>query len=120
MISRQFIVFVGVGLACAAIDIGLMQTLTWAGMHYMLATTLGFGAGLAVNFLLHTRITFSASYSHGTLLRFMAVVLANYLLTLLTVSLFHAWLDMALLGKVVSLPLVAVNGFLLSKHWVYR
>ncbi len=120
MISRQFAVFVAVGLSCAAIDIGLMQLLTWAGVHYMLATTLGFAAGLGVNFLLHTRITFSASYSHGALMRFMVVVLANYLLTLLTVALFHSWLDMALLGKVVSLPLVAANGFLLSKHWVYR
>lgn len=120
MAMRQFAVFVGVGITCAAIDIGLMQLLTWGGLHYIAATTLGFAAGLVVNFLLHTRITFNTGYSHGTLVRFMVVVLINYLLTLLTVSLFHASLDMALLGKVVSLPLVAVNGFLLSKYWVYR
>lgn len=120
MISRQFAIFVGVGIACAVIDIGLMQLLTWAGMHYMLATTLGFAAGLAMNFMLHTRITFQATYSHRALVRFAAVVATNYLLTLLTVTLFHAWLDMPLLGKVVSLPLVAANGFLLSKYWVYR
>lgn len=117
---RQFAVFIGVGITCAAIDIGLMQLLTWGGMHYMIATTLGFAAGLVVNFRMHTRITFRTSYSHSALMRFMVVILTNYLLTLLSVSLFHSWLDMALLGKVLSLPLVAINGFLLSKYWVYR
>lgn len=120
MVTRQFALFIGVGITCAIIDIGLMQLLTSIGVHYLIATTAGFSAGLAVNFLLHTRITFNTVYSHRALMRYMVVVLANYLLTLLTVSLFHAWLDMALLGKVLSLPLVAINGFLLSKHWVYK
>lgn len=120
MVARQFAIFIGVGITCAVIDIGLMQLLTMLGVHYMVAATVGFAAGLIVNFLLHTRVTFRAGYSHGMLVRFMTVVLINYLLTILTVSLFHAWLDMAVLGKVASLPLVAVNGFLLSKHWVYR
>ncbi len=120
MISRQFAVFIGVGITCAVIDIGLMQLLTLFGVHYMIAATAGFSAGLVLNFLLHTRFTFRAGYSHSMLVRFMTVVLANYLLTILTVSLFHALLDMAILGKVASLPLVAVNGFLLSKYWVYK
>lgn len=120
MVTRQFAIFIGVGITCAVIDIGLMQLLTWIGMHYLIATTVGFATGLVVNFLLHTRITFSTVYSHRALMRYMVVVLANYLLTLLTVALLHVWLDMALLGKVLSLPLVAANGFLLSKHWVYR
>ncbi|MCL2657707.1 MAG: GtrA family protein [Betaproteobacteria bacterium] len=120
MVSRQFSIFVMMGIACAVIDIGVMQLLIWAGMYYLVATTVGFATGLIANFLLHTHITFSKSYSHGALMRFMAVVLLNYVLTLLTVSLFHMWLNMTLLGKLLSLPLVAVNGFLLSKHWVYR
>lgn len=117
---RQFAVYLGVGITCAVIDIGLMQFLTWLGAHYMLATTAGFAAGLVVNFLLHAHVTFSVGYSHGALMRYMVVVLANYVLTLAAVSLFHAWLDMALLGKILSLPLVAVNGYLLGKHWIYR
>lgn len=117
---RQFVLFIGVGLACAVIDVGLMQVLIVFNVHYAVAATAGFAVGLAANFLLHTRLTFSARYSHGVLVRFMFVVLANYFITILFVSRFHAWLDMAVLGKVLSLPLVAINGFFLSKRWVYR
>jgi hypothetical protein len=46
--------------------------------------------------------------------------LANYAITLIAVEVFHVWLNMPLLGKVLSLPLIAVNGFLLSKYWIYR
>lgn len=117
---HQFAVFVFVGLTCAVIDVGLMKLLSQLGMHYMLAATCGFVTGLAANFLLHTRLTFRAAYTHGTLMRFMGVVLVNYLLTLVCVTVFHYWLDGAVLGKVLSLPVVAVNGYLLSKHWVYK
>lgn len=117
---RQFIFFIGVGIACAVIDVGLMQILIVLGFNYLLAATVGFAAGLSANFMLHTRLTFSARYSHRVFLRFMGVVLVNYCLTILCVSLFHRWLDMPVLGKIFSLPMVTVIGFFLSKHWVYK
>lgn len=120
IISRRFLVYVAVGISCAALDIGLMKLLISLGINYLLAATFGFLAGLILNFLLHTRVTFRAQYSHYAFVRYMVVVLANYILTLLTISLFQVSLDMPLLGKVVSLPLVAVNGFFLIKNWVYR
>lgn len=118
--TRQFSVFVGVGIVCAVIDVGLMQMLVVAGAPVFSATTAGFLAGLGLNFLLHTRVTFRASYTHAALVKFMLIVVLNYLLTLLCVGLFSAWLSNALIGKLLSLPLVAANGFLLSRHWVYR
>lgn len=117
---NQFVVFVLVGVTCAVIDVGLMKVLGMFGLHYMYAATIGFAAGLAANFALHTALTFKASYSHAKLVRFMGVVLVNYLITMFCVSQFHHWFGMPVLGKVISLPLVAVNGFLLSKHWVYK
>jgi putative flippase GtrA len=117
---RQFIVFIGVGLTCAIIDVGLMQMLIFFNVHYVVAASTGFAAGFVANFLMHASVTFNAKYSHRVLGRFIIVVFVNYLLTILFVSFFHEWLDMAVLGKVLSLPLVAVNGFFLSKHWVFR
>lgn len=116
----QFLLFVLVGLVCALLDVGLMQLLTFLDFNYILAASVGFMAGLAANFLLHTRLTFRARYSHVILVRFMCVVLVNYLLTILFVSIFHKWIDMAVLGKILSLPLVAINGFFLSRRWVYQ
>ncbi len=34
-------------------------------------------------------------------------------------SLTH-WLDSLMAGKLVSLPLVAVNGFVLSRRWIFK
>ncbi|MCD2511090.1 GtrA family protein [Comamonas endophytica] len=117
---RQFMTYMAIGVFCALLDIGLMQLLILSETNYILATTAGFAASLCVNFLLHMNLTFKAIYSHGSLVRYLCVVLANYCLTLLTVSIFHAWLDMAILGKILSLPLVAINGYFFSKHWIYR
>lgn len=117
---RQFMTYLAVGVASAAIDIGLMQLLILLEIHYVIATTAGFAAGLAFNFLLHTNITFKSNYSHGALLRYLTVVVANYCITLLAVTFFESWLQMAVLGKIVSLPLVAINGYFLSKKWIYK
>lgn len=117
---RRFAVFIGVGIVCAIIDIVLMHSLILFGMHHVAAASAGFAGGLAANFALHTRVTFSARYSRLVLAKFMTVVLLNYLLTILFVAASFEWLGMALVGKIASLPVVAINGFLLSKHWVYR
>ena len=120
ILSRQFLVYVAVGISCAVLDIGLMKFLISLGTNYLVAGTFGFFAGLVLNFFLHTWVTFSARYSHCALLRYMVVVLANYLLTLLSISLFQEAFDMPLLGKIFSLPLVAINGFFLIKRWVHK
>jgi putative flippase GtrA len=120
MVMRQFAIFIGVGIACAVIDVGLMQVLMLFGAHHVVAATAGFAAGLVANVALHTRVTFSARYTHRILIRFMTVVLANYIITVAFVTLLNDWWSMPVLGKLVSLPVVAVNGFLLSKFWVYR
>lgn len=120
MISRRFLLFIAIGISCTLIDVGLMQLLIWFGVYYLYAATSGFFLGLMVNFLLHTHVTFSASYSHITLMRFASVVLLNYFVTLLIIYLFQTFLDLPLLGKLISLPFVAINGYLLSKNWVYK
>ncbi|WP_386077635.1 GtrA family protein [Vreelandella sp. F11] len=120
MIARQFSVYIIVGIVSAVTDIGLMQLLITFNIHYLVSATFGFFAGLVVNFTLHSRITFKEDYSHVMLARYIAVVLANYVLVLIIVQIFNSWLSMPILGKVVSLPLVALNGFFLSKYWIYR
>ncbi|KQQ33671.1 hypothetical protein ASF61_11475 [Duganella sp. Leaf126] len=139
---RQFLLFVGGGLLCAALDIGVMQGLLSAGpgVSVTAATSAGFAAGLLLNYAFHARITFGSVPSMGRFLRFLCVVVLNYLLTLACVggalALYHAGLGAglhaglgsgaasvataALAGKLVALPLVACNGFLLSKYWIFR
>jgi putative flippase GtrA len=121
MIRAQFLIYVGVGILSALIDIGIMQGLIVLGVDLRLAVTLGFATGLVFNYVCHQRITFKATTTTAaTLVRFSLVVAANYLLTMACVLAAVHWFDSALAGKLVSLPLVAVNGFLWGKYWIFR
>lgn len=117
---RQFAVFVAGGALCALLDVGLMQLLLATGVHFAAAVSAGFGAGLLLNYAFHARLTFAGQASGASMLRFGCVVALNYLTTLALVALFVGFGAPALAGKLVSLPLVAVNGFLLGKYWVFK
>jgi putative flippase GtrA len=118
--SRQFGTFVAGGLLCALVDIGVMQVLLRTGAHFTGATTAGFLAGLLVNYAFHSRVTFGAAASGSSFARYLCVVGLNYLLTMGCVALAVTLAGMPLLGKIMSLPLVSVNGYLLSKFWIFR
>jgi putative flippase GtrA len=120
LLSPQFLVFVAGGGLSALVDIGLLQALIMNGTDAFLATSGGFIAGLCVNYAFHAKVTFKNVTSLGTLTRFLCVVGLNYLITLGLVGLALALAQQALVGKLLSLPVVAVNGFFLSKHWIFK
>ena len=117
---RQFGVFVAGGLLCAGIDVGLMQLLVIKGFHHTAAASAGFVAGLLVNYAFHSRVTFDQAASKSSFARYMCVVGLNYGLTIACVALTVALVDNPLAGKILSLPLVAVNGYLLSRYWIFK
>lgn len=118
--SHQFLVFLAVGLLSAVIDIGIMQILLLGGAHFSIAVSMGFIIALVVNYIGHSRLTFRAKTSLGGMSSFLVVVLLNYLITLGCTSLSFHLLDVVLLGKLISLPIVAINGYLLSRYWVFK
>jgi putative flippase GtrA len=113
-------VFIAGGLLCAIIDVGVMQMLLMATVPVMLATSAGFFAGLGINFIFHSKVTFKRASNASTVGRYLCVVLINYVITLAIVYAAVALGASAIAGKVFALPLIAVNGFLLSKFWIYR
>ncbi|WP_332855261.1 GtrA family protein [Duganella sp. S19_KUP01_CR8] len=120
LLQPQFLLFVAGGLLCALIDIGLMQLLIGGGAAPVAAASAGFVAGLVVNYAFHAKVTFKQLSSSTTVARYLCVVAANYLITVALVALAQSLLGWALAGKLASLPLVAVNGYLLSKYWVFK
>lgn len=116
----QFPVYVAIGLISAAVDILIIQTLVWSGFHYTVGVTFGFLVGFLVNYLGHTRVTFKKQETFGNVLEFILVLLLNYLITLFFVALSEHFLDSIVIGKIASLPVVAVNGFLWGKYWVFK
>jgi putative flippase GtrA len=116
----QFPVFVAIGLASALIDIIVLQSLVWLGFHFTVAVTIGFLVGFSVNYFGHTRITFQKQETIQNVLGFVLVVLLNYFITLLCVALSEGMLGSVLIGKLISLPVVAVHGFLWGKYLVFK
>jgi putative flippase GtrA len=118
--SRHVAVFLLGGVLSAAIDIGVMQLLLRAGLHFAGATSAGFMSGLVVNYLWHSRVTFDAATSPAAFARYLCVVALNYALTLGCVALAQSLAGMPLAGKILSLPLISVNSFLLGKFWIFK
>ena len=119
MLQRQVLVYVGVGLLTAVLDVGTLQGLLLVGWSTTGAVTVAFLLALAFNYICHQRYTFSAVHSLPALLRYLGLVGFNYLLTLGCVWLGEQLLASVLAGKLVSLPLVTLTGFLLGKYWVF-
>jgi len=120
LLSRQFAVYVTGGVICALVDVGLMQLLLSKGTPATAAASAGFAAGLLVNYAFHSRVTFTAGATPARFARYLCVVGLNYLLTIACVALAQATLGSPLAGKILSLPLVAVNGYLLGRYWIFK
>ncbi len=119
-LSWQFVIYVGGGVLSALVDVGIMQLMLAAGISVLAAASTGFACGLLVNYAFHARVTFRQMHSGAAFARYLCLVAANYLLTLALVSAGQALFGSPLIGKLVSLPLVALNGYLLGKLWVFR
>ena len=117
---QQFAVFCLVGLISAGIDIACLQSLVVLGVPTYWAVTAGFLLGLIVNLLLHAWLTFATPLTLASTIRFGLVVGLNYLLTLLCIASSLQVLGHHLPGKLLALPLVALVGFNLGKHWVFK
>lgn len=120
LLTPQFIIYVAGGVLCALIDIGVMQLLIANHYSPVTAASSGFLAGLLVNYAFHAKVTFKNVTTPATFLRFICLVGINFLTTIALVSISVAWWHSALAGKVISLPVVALNGFFLSKYWIYK
>lgn len=120
IVDSQFVRYIMGGMLSAIVDVVAMQLLIFAGFIYLAATTCGYIFGLIVNFLFHSQLTFSSGMSRRTLIRFIVGVAVNYLNTLVFVYIAYSYLGSALVGKIASLPVVAITGFLLGKHWIFK
>lgn len=120
LFSRQFLVFVTGGIFSALVDIGSMTLLLRAGVGTLTATTFGFALGLAVNYMFHLRMTFATRNTRPAMIRFVVIVGINYGITLVFIFVAQYLDGSVVIGKAASLPVVAINGFLLSKFWAFR
>lgn len=116
----QIVIYLLGGVLSAVVDIGGMQLLILGGAHPVIATTCGFALGLLVNYAFHFKVTFKNPKKNGSFIRYLCVVLMNYLLTIGLVQLAMIAGINPLYGKIISLPLVAANGYILGRTWIFK
>lgn len=117
---RQLFFYIVVGIMTAVIDISTMQATLYFSKNILFALTLSYIASVVFNFVCHSKITFSFGITIRVIYKYLTVVFFNYFLTVILVYFFvHLDFD-ALIGKIFSLPIVALIGFVLSKHWIFK
>jgi putative flippase GtrA len=110
------------GVGSTLLDLAMVYGLLALKIEANLAVSLGFVAGLLANFLLHRSYTFQhrAAVNWRQVLRFGMIVVVNYLLTLLIVNLVvHFDANAVFLGKLLSIPVVTANAYLLTRKYVF-
>jgi putative flippase GtrA len=118
----NFLVYVLVGVVSAVSDICSLyvasKVFNW---NLALSVTIGFIVGLVVNYVLHSNITFKRKMEFVTFIKYLLVVAFNYILTLVLIQLLVSGLDLGLiLSKIITLPVIAAVGYILSKAWIYQ
>lgn len=121
--SIQFLRFVVSGGVSAAADVLLLAALVALGTPRLAATPMAFLSGAFLNYTLHRRFTFQTTRpaSGGEFFRYGCVVAFNMLLTSALVEGLTGGLGLALVvGKLATLPVIAVSGFVLSRTFVFN
>lgn len=118
--SRQFIIFIFVGAISVILDVGLLLELVQLGVPPYFAVTIAFFFGLLINLWLHAHLTFRTRVNTQNARRFFMVIVMNYVFTMGFVFLFEQLGLSYLIGKIISLPLVAIHGFLWGRLWVFK
>ena len=116
----KFVVYVIVGSLSAIIDLIALNILIRLNTTQWLAVTVAFFSGFVFNVKAHALFTFASPLTSKSALKFTAVVAINYLLTLLIIEVLTAFPFSLMTAKVVSLPIIAVSGYLLGRHWAFK
>jgi putative flippase GtrA len=124
LVDTALLRFASVGLITTALDVVLFSAFAVAAVFPPVAANIcSYSCGIAASFLLNRYWTFSASTAerrilhHGT--RFLASNLAGLVLSSLLVALLVLVLP-PVAAKIISVPLVFVWNYLVSRLWVFR
>jgi putative flippase GtrA len=121
-LSATFIRYVAVGLLSFAVDAGTLWLLyTVVGAALWLATSVGFWLSFTVNFAANKYLTFGLRVN-GTrqLVRYAALVGANYLANLAIVTGLVALGLPVLVGKTVAVAVLTAVNYFSYRFWVFR
>ena len=119
-IAIQFVIFILVGASSALLDLYLLYALRKINLNINLSITIAYISGALLNYLLHTFLTFKKTTNKKNLSKFITVLLINYSLTLIIIYILLQLNTDLIIAKIISLPVIAVIGFILARNWIYK
>lgn len=118
---KQLLIYLFVGGSGFLLDLGTLALLrSGFGMPAWLSAAAGFLVGTVYTFALHRKLTFSNDLSLGkSIYRYIILLAFNTVATSIIVELFEQWLDLYVLGKIISTAATTVWNFPIMKLWIY-
>jgi putative flippase GtrA len=119
---RKIILFIGIGMLCSIIDIGLFIAFMSLSIQTIPAAILSFLLANIVNYYLSS-LVFAREQKHSSrlIISFAAVVLAGLILTWVVMNLWLTYIGIyPLLGKLISGACVMIAGYFGRKLLVFR
>ena len=121
-VLRQFSRYVTVGALNTAVSLTAYSGLVASGTPYVVASGIGFLLGAATSYLGNRAWTFAATpTSHGSAApRYLGVMALGLASDRVAIALLVDGAGVPKLpAQLVVTPLVAVQGYLLSRHWAF-
>lgn len=111
--------FVLIGMITSGFDVGVFYVTMKMTASLFVSTTLSFIVAVGVNYCGHSIFTFGSSMGTGTLCRYVVVLMFQYCLSLLLITMFSWVLGNALMAKLISIAVIVPLSFLLSNNYIF-
>ncbi len=118
LLSRQFILFLAVGVLNTAFSYSVFVACVWLGMSFAIATLIATVLGILFNFRTTGAIVFS-SHDRRRFALFLGMYAAVYVLNISLQKVFQLAGMSIYLSGFVALPPCVLAAFLLSKYIVF-
>lgn len=110
-----------VGLLSTALTLAIIYLLMTHGTTLLPANFLGYAAGITVNFLLNSGITFKKRVSLTSFFRFLLSCLIAYLVNLMVIVSILAFLpEKTFFSQLAGMVFYTLTNFFLNKHWAMK
>ena len=122
---KAFLLFGFVGLTTAGVNIGTLAVLLETfNIEYRISSSVSYIIGVLFHFSMNKLITFNKRSMSGTgqqALKYLVLVLVNYMITLLlvvcSVETFHLT---PYYGVAFSMGVTMITGYTISRFWIFK
>lgn len=120
--KKSFLTFLLAGVGTTSIYFSLFS-LFWYVLHlnHIIAVSVAFICAATFQFFTNRRVTFKVKNQNLSpqLVKYFALIIINYLLTVCIVQICMSILDAPFLGLILASGTTTITGYLLFRYWIF-